>query len=478
MKTPFLGGAYQSRSLNLACQRAINIYPEIVETKQGKEVGAFYGTPGLVLQVTVGNGPIRGFGAGMGSLFVASGTQVYMVSSSYATKLLGTIQGSGPVQFIANTSQVMLTDGVDGYVWNGSTFKPGVLSPLGITPTNLGYQDGFGIVNDASSNRWFQSNLNDLTTWSSINFSSADSRPDNVVALVDNRREVWLFGTDSTEVWINAGLSGFAFQRLQGVALNQGCIAPASACVAGNSIYWLGQDDQGAGIVWKQDGYTAVPISTHAISRAIQGYSTMADAIGYSYQQEQHVFYVLTFPTGNETWVYDATTSALMKQPMWHQRASFSNGAFGRHWGNCAVFFGGKTLVGDYQNGNVYAYDLNTYQDNGTPVKRLRSWRAVQGSVDKPLRFNQLAIDLQSGISVPDGANPQMALRWSDDGGHNFSSEWLASLGQPGQTAQRVMWNRLGQTRKNSGLDRVWEISHSENMPTAWIAANMDAEAA
>lgn len=450
-----------------------------MDTHEGKDVGAFYGTPGTVLQFTVGNGPIRGVYPALGSLFVASGTSVYRVTSAYVSTLIGTISGTGPVQFISNGAQVMISDGVDGYVWDGTTFTSGYFTALSIKPGGLGYQDGFGIVNDTSSNKWFQSNVFDFKTWNALNFSSADSRPDNIVALVDNKREVWLFGTDSTEVWVNAGNPGFAFQRLQGVALTQGCVAPASTAVVGEAIAWLGQDDLGAGIVWMQSGYNAMRISTHAIEHSIQGYSTMADAIGYSYQQEGHIFYVLTFPTGNETWVYDLTASSQMKAPMWHQRAAFANGSFSRHIGNCCAYFNGKVLVGDYATGNVYAYSLDTYQDNGTPIKRLRSWRAVQGGANVPLRFNSLEIDLQSGINVPDGSNPQMALRWSDDGGHTFQlDERLTSIGKPGETSKRVVWNRLGQTRKNSGLDRVWEISHSENIPTAWIAASMDAERA
>ena len=42
MKTPFLGTAYVSRSRDLSLEQCINLYPEIVETKQGAQVGAFY----------------------------------------------------------------------------------------------------------------------------------------------------------------------------------------------------------------------------------------------------------------------------------------------------------------------------------------------------------------------------------------------------------------------------------------------------
>ena len=370
----------------------------------------------------------------------------------------------------------MMVDGVDSYVWDGANFTRGVLAAAGVVANSISYQDGFAVVNNVGTTQWFQSDLFNFITFNALNFSSADSQPDAIVTLFDNRREVWLFGTDSTEVWINAGLPGFAFQRLQGVFLPQGCAAAASPALVGSAIAWLGRDDQGGGVVYIQTGYQATRISTHAIEYAIQGYATMADAIGYSYQQEGHFFYVLTFPSGNATWVYDLTASVLMGAPMWHQRAYFSNGAYSRHLGNCAAYFNGKNVVGDYQNGNLYAFNLNTYRDNGQPIKRVRSWRAVKADAGVPMRFNSLEIDMQTGISVPANSNPQMMLRWTDDGGHTYGPELQASLGRTGETAKRVRWTRLGQTRRNTGMDRVWEISHLENIPTAWIGAEMDAE--
>jgi hypothetical protein len=473
MKTPFLGSAYTSRSLDLACQRAINIFPEIVDTREAKDIGAFFATPGLDLLATVGSGPIRGFQVTPSFLYVASGGLLYKVDTSWNATPLGALgTSSGPVQFIFNGTQVMAVDGTDSYVCSGSTFTPGILAAIGVTANAISYQDGFGVVNNKGTTQWFQSNLFDFSTWSAINFSSADSAPDAVVTLFDNKREVFLFGSNKTEVWINAGLPGFAFQRLQGVYIPEGCAAAASPALVKDQIAWLGS----GGVVYLQSGYEAKRISTHAIEFSIQGYSTYADAIGYSYQQEGHFFYVLTFPTGNETWVYDLTTSAKTGVSMWHQRAYFSNGSFSRHLSNCAAFFNNQAIVGDYASGNIYALDLNTYQDNGQPIKRLRSWRAMQGAADSTYRFNELTLDFQTGIKIPDGTNPQAMLRWSDDGGHTFGPQLFASLGQPGETTKRVRWTRLGQTKKSIGLDRIWEVSTTDNIPVAWIGASMDAE--
>lgn len=480
MRTKFLGTAYTSRSTNLAAQRLINMYLEVVDTKEGKDIGAFFGTPGKTLLATIGLGPIRGAEL-MGSLlYVVSGSELYSVSAAYAsTKLGNLVTSSGPVSMENNGNQVLVVDGKQGYVWDvpSTTFTANVLSAVDLTPNVLGYQDGFGIVNQAGTLKFWQSNVNDFTTWNPLNFSSADAEPSPIVSIFSTSREQWLFSATSAEVWINAGLPSFVFQRLQGAFVHQGIVAAFSPALVGDEIMWLGaEDQQGQGVVFKQQGYRGVRVSTHAIETAIQSYSTMADAIGYSYQQEGHYFYALTFPSGNATWVYDLTASQHLGVPCWHQRAYLDNGAFTRDIGNCHALFNGQHVVGDYRNGNLYALDLNSYQDNTKPIRRLRSWRALDKPTSGPMRFNCLTMDVQSGINIPAGGNPQIALRFSDDNGHTWSNEKQAALGAIGETGTSVKWTRLGSTSRGIQSDRIFEVSVTENIPIAFIGADLDAE--
>jgi hypothetical protein len=480
VNTPFLGGSYVSRSTNLADQRCVNLYLEMVETKDGKEAGGFYGTPGLKRMSTVGPGPIRGFYAAPGipnQLFVISGNQVWVVGTDLqGLKLYGTLAtSSGSVPMVANPGQLLIVDGVAGYVVDGvSQLLTDVLpGAIGVQPVSCAYQDGFAVIvgNNLLSQSWYQSDLNEFRNWQPLNFSSADGQSDPIISIFDIRREVWLLGAYSTEVWINGGLPGFTFQRLQGVFIEAGIAAAYSVARVGQGLMWLGRDDQGFGMVWQATGYVPQRVSTHAIETAIRGYSRIDDAIAYCYQDSGHVFYVLTFPTGNATWVYDAT------EGVWHERAAFANGLFGRHRSNCHAHFNGMHVVGDYVTGDLYVLDLDTYTDNALPKKWLRSWRALPaGAKRQELRFNALSIDCESGIGVPDNANPQIAMRYSDDGGHTWSNEQLAPFGSKGETVERVQWNRLGATRPETGLDRIFEISSSDPVKAALVGANIDAE--
>ena len=472
MKTPFFGVSYVSRSRDVASDELINLYPEVVDTKNGKDVGSFYMAPGLDLKSTVGSGPHRGSILMAGVLYVVSGNQFFSVSSAWVPTLIGTVGFlTTPVSMITNGAQIAIFDGAAGWAYSGGTITQ-INLPF-TNPVIGSYQDGFGLANEAGTNVWWQSNLYDLTTWQALNFTSADAKPDNVIALGDIRREVWVLKENDTEVWVDGGSSGFAFQRLQGVFIESGIAAPYSLAKAGDVLCWVSKNEEGQGIVVFNDGYQLVRVSTHALERRIQGYSTIADAIGFAYQDEGHMFYVLTFPTGNETWVYDFTVSRMLGVPAWHRRASFLNGMWNRHWAQTHAFAYGKHVIGDYQSGNLYAFNLNTALDNGQQRRWLRSWRALPQASEVPVRFSRLEIIMMTGINVPDGTDPQVKLRWSDDGGYNWRGTMYADAGKTGETSRRVGFNRLGATKKNTGLDRTFELSSSDAFGVALIGANL-----
>jgi len=476
VESPILGGYSVSRSKTLADNRLVNLYAEVVSGKDGKAVAGLFGCPGLDLLGTVGPGPQRGsYTASTGTLYVVSGNGLYSVSSIFGSVLVGTLTtNTGVVQMVDNGLQLLVVDGAAGWVliFGTLTFTqvlPG--APFVTQPSLLAYQDGFALVNLVGTEEWFQSNLNDFTTWSALNFTSADSAPGGIVALYDLHREVWIFKTNRTEVWINAGLPNFAFQRLQGVQIPQGCAAAYSVSRIGDSIVWLGADEQGQGVVYMSNGYQAVRISTHSIEFEIGKMSLISDATAYVYQDTGHFFYVITFPTGNKTFCYDGSTQ------LWHERAAFENGTFSRHIGATFAYAYGKQVVGDFQNGNLYAFDNNTYTDNGAVRKWLRSWRALPPGkrVYEPMRFDSLLIDCQTGLSIPDGTTPQFVLRWSDDDGNNWSNEVWTDGNRVGNTGTRIIYQRLGMTKRGGGLDRIFELSGTDPVPVAIVAAEVDA---
>lgn len=469
MQTPILGQSYVARSINAADNRMVNLFPEATP-ENGKTIGYLNRAPGLKLFATVGNGPIRGLWAVNQYMYVVSGQTLYKVTSAGVATSIGFIGGITPVSMADNGTQIFIAANPNGYIYNVQTNVLQQINDVDFPgAVTVGFIDGYFVFNEPNSQRVWITGLYDGTTVDPLEFASAEGAPDNIVAVNVNHREVWLFGTNSVEVWYNSGDVDFPLTRIQGSFNELGCAAPYSIAKLDNVLFWLGRDARGYGIVYRARGYVGERISTHAIEYAIQSYGDISNAIAYSYQQEGHLFYVLTFPTASKTWVFDSVTGA------WHERAGWVNSQFTRHRSNCQVFFNNLTLVGDYQNGNVYSFDLDVYDDNGDVQKWLRSWRALPPNQNDLKRTAQhsLQLDAESGVGLNSGqgSQPQVLLRWSDDGGHTWSNQHSANMGAIGEYGKRMFWRRLGMTVKLR--DRVYEISGTDPVKIAIMGANL-----
>ena len=475
MQTPILGASYVARSVNAADNRLVNLFPEAT-ADGGKTAGFFNRAPGLQFQQTIGTGPIRALWAHQtngSDFYVVSGTEFYKVTGLTATPTkLGDVTGTGPVSVADNGTQIFLACNPDGFIYNEVTNVFAKITDPDFTgAVTVGYLDGYFVYNEPNSQKIWVTQLLDGTSVNPLDFASAEGSPDGLVAVNINHREAWLFGTDSVEVWYDAGLADFPLTQIQGAFNEIGCVATFSIAKLDNALFWLGTDARGQGIVYRANGYTGVRVSTHAIEYAIAQYGNISDAVAYTYQQEGHAFYVLTFPTGNATWVYDVSTQS------WHERAGWNTslGEFTRHRSNCQCNFGGNTVVGDFENGNIYTLDLSVYADNGGIQKWLRSWRALPTGTNNLRRSSQhsLQLDCESGtgLNTGQGSDPEIMLRWSDDGGHTWSNEHLSKMGKIGQYYRRVFWRRLGMTLKLR--DRVYEISQTDPVKAVIMGAEV-----
>ena len=495
MKSPILGSAYVARSVNAADNRMVNLFPEVVP--EGGMAPAFLQRcPGLQLQKTIGTGPIRGLWAHQTrghDFYVVSGFEVYKMDSLTGTPTkLGNVTGTGPVSIADNGTQIFFACNPDAFIYDESndTFTQ-ITDPDFPGAVTVGYLDGYFVFNEPDSQRIWVTQLYDGFQIDPLDFASAEGSPDGVVGVFVDHRECWVFGTDSTEVWYNSGGADFPLSPIQGAFNEIGCVAPHSIAKMDNTVFWLGADARGQGIIYRAVGYNAQRVSTHAIEWRIQNYLDMSDAVAYAYQQDGHAFYVISFPSADETWAFDAATGA------WHQRSSYSaratteggfdpsafdsdgfytasfvnpassSGSFSRHRSNCQCNFQGNIIVGDYDNGSIYTFEPTVYDDGGISQRWLRSWRALPTGSNNLRRTSQhsLQLECQTGVGISDGvgADPQAVLRWSDDGGHTWSNEHWSAMGKIGATYNRVLWRRLGMTLKLR--DRVYEVSGSDPVP-------------
>ena len=241
-----------------------------------------------------------------------------------------------------------------------------------------------------------------------LNFATKSAMTDNLVAAVAVHRIVWLLGTSSYELFQDTGGDGtitgsFPFSLMYGAFGNWGCAAKYSVCTMANMIFWLSHDQWGHGVFMRGAGLSAERISTYAIETQIANYPTISDAVSYVYQQAGHLFYITNFLSANggqgATWAFDISTNE------WAERCYIDgNGLEWRHRVNTAAEAYGTVVCGDWQNGNLYKFDLSNGTDNGQPVKRLRTFpHLLDMQNNKRVVYSQLIANMQTSnsFSIP-----------------------------------------------------------------------------
>jgi hypothetical protein len=441
MKIGLVGPSYQQRSLPFNAQRTINLYP--IFDQQAVEVAALFGTPGLGSFALTGSGPTRQcFASSNGRAFSVSGTELYEVLSNGTSVLRGTLDTfRGNISIDENLNQLALCDGTNVYILTYATnaFQKVTDPDLPASVGTITYIDGYFVVNQNNTGRFYISALNDGLSWNALDFATAEGAPDALVRPIRGAGQLWLFGGRSTEIWTNTGDAAFAFQKISGAEMPVGIMAAHTALEHGSSVFWVGANADGEGVVYRASGFSPQRVSTEAIELQIKKATDKANMRAFSYQQDGHDFYIITGGGLETSLVFDVATN------LWHERAYLNNGEFEQHLMGGVMFAFGKHLVGDRRNGNVYEFSQDIFSDNGDPIRRDRIFTHLNNE-NQLTRYNKLEILLENGVGLQtgQGVNPIASLQLSRDGAKTWSGTIQSSMGAVGQYQTKVVFRRLG----------------------------------
>lgn len=460
----FVGPSYTSRSKSAAADRCVNWFPEKIESGTGAVDYALYPTPGWQPFCTLGATPIRPpFFTLNGATFVVAGGTLYELPSVVGGDAL---TRSTAIHNPDNSRVSMAGNGDAGHqllVASGSQlFCFDLLTDTGsviadIAGSFVAFLDGYFIALDPQTSTLNLSALEDGTTWDALDAIQRNDVPDKWIAMIRHHKELWLFGLQTTSVYYNGDDPDFPFVPNPSVFIPYGISAPQSAANVAGAPMWLGAGEDGANVVLRANGYQAQRVSTHAVEYAISTYATVSDAEADVYQEQGHVFYRLSFPTAGATWVYDATTG------LWCEEGAWNGLTFGVVPVTGHAYANGRHLVGNRTTGAIYqqSMDYATTIDGSTGIRRLR--RAPHLLKEKQqVVYDRFELHLESGLGLAtgQGSDPQVMLRWSDDGGESFGDPDMTSAGAIGEYLARPIWYMLGQ-----GRDRVFEVSVSDPIP-------------
>lgn len=467
-----LGGAYSSRSLIASAQRCINLFPEATpEAASPPTPVAHLLTPGLTLFKTPGAvAMVRAlYRCTNGVRIAVIGTAVYAINvfnGAVQTLSAAISAGATRVDIVDNGIVAVITTGVAGEGWWFS-----VATGLGgLADTTLhtivdaaffgghvAFLDGWFAFNRPGTSQFYLSPpfWDGVTAFDGTQIASKTGGPDPIGNITTVNGNLWLVGVETTEVWFNAGAQDFPFERQPGVLIQYGINVTTSLVATDVEVMFLGRSRAGGFIVLKSEGYALRRISTYALESHLTG-QFISDAIGLVYEQGGHTFYVLTFPTLNETWVYDLATGE------WHQRTSIDpgTGIEGRHRASAVVYWDDAVYVGDYANGKIYTFDQTNGTDAGTAINRVRAFPHVVKD-GKRISYDSFIADMD----VSQAAGGSVSLRWSDDRGATYGTPIALPIVT---TYTSLILRRLGMAR-----DRVFELSwnfpYQTSLQGAWI---------
>ena len=361
----FIGPTYTVRSKMVNAERSVNLQPERVEDGAGKAGAWLLGTAGLVAFTEIGTGPIRALFYQNNRLFAVSGSQYYEVFANGTATIRGFVGSDGrPATIHTNGTagfQNFIVSARKGYIHNLQTnVYTQITDPDFPSQSALMgfFIDGYFGVVILNSTTFQLSNLLDGLSWDGLDVAQRSWASDNIVSAITNHRELWLLGSQTSEVWVDTGAS-FPLEPIPGVFIEGGAFAPFSPAKLDNTIFWLDGDERGYAIVRRANGYTPERVSTFAVEFAINQYDRLQDTIGFTYQQEGHSFYCLYFPAGDVHWVYDVATG------QWHERANWDTdrSAWVPWTPYTHCFAWGRHLVGDKASGVIYDVDPSAYAD-------------------------------------------------------------------------------------------------------------------
>ena len=405
MRFGFNGPSYTARTSAVADEECINFFVETRESSGAMAPSKEYGgeaaggtksllyTPGVSTFATLPASPVREtFWTGSRLFAVGGGSLVEVTPQGTVTTWGSVSNDDNRASIASNGNQLLIVAGGRAYCFTLATNTLlDVTAQLAAIPLRVEFDDSYFVVHFANSNKYQMSDVLDGTTWPPLYLNEVEVFSENISSIIVNHRELWVFGQRHAQVFQDTG-SAEIFDAIPGAFIETGCVGSFVPCRLDNSVFWISEDERGARMAWRSNGYTPMRISTHAVEIDLGSYPTLIGASTYAYQDGGHLFWVIYVPGSNWSWVYD------VGEGLWHKRARWddSTSTWNAHQSWCHAYAFGQHLVGDWNSGNIYTLSQNNLSDNGTQIRRLRRPPTVIDEM-RWLYHSELNIDVDMG---------------------------------------------------------------------------------
>lgn len=390
---------------------------------------------------------------------------IYSINQSGTETALGgdTLEVGAPVYFsdfnttlyAANGGQIVSIPsvGTPAYIADGD-------APTAVTA--IADIDTYLLALKANTEQVWYPAAGDPTTWDGL-FFSAQYKPDLAKMIGVRNDIIEVIGSQSIEGWRDDVSTPFVKESQY--TIDHGIAAPHSFryCTgfdgAGN-WYWLNHARQ----IVKMVGRQAVPVAPDSLSKYLQTFSSVSDAIGGECNLNGVPHYVLTFPTEDKTIAINLGAGTWSEFGYWnsgnasHDRWRGQSYAYATAWN--------LQLVGDHTNGKIYKTDPTVYQDNGQTLNTLfRTGNINRGTVAERKFPKAIHFWLQKTNEAQEADVVQMMFEWRDNGQTTWKTERTVDLGVVGETGLIGKINNPG-----SYYSRQYQGSITANAPFTLVS--------
>ena len=437
---PIANGFYVSDSLPLSAQECTNWYPNIVQGV-GLSQETLFGTEGIFQRATSGvlNEINRGAHEMAGIPYFVNGTTLYKLSDTFVLTTIGTIEGTARVSMADNGTQLMvLVPSGKGYIYNHVTDVFAEITDVDFVangaPQFVVFIDGYFLIT-TDTKKFIVSAINNGLAYNALDFGTAESDPDDIVAPVVFKNQLFISGGETFEAFQNIGGADFPFSRT-GLFLQKGCFSPYSLVNAQDTFMWVGGGNNESPAIWALNGNSTVKISTTAIDSILSGLTLSQVSAIYSWVYANKGAYFIGFSLPSTTLVYDTTSQK------WHERKSSISGTIGAFRVSSIVKAYNRILCGDIVDGRIGEMDSDVYTEYGNAITRTIATQPFQNNMQSVF-FPSLELTVESGVGNAAVEDPQIVMERSLDG-KTWSGAIARGLGKIGEYNRRAIWRRNG----------------------------------
>ncbi len=271
---------------------------------------------------------------GRGAYFWETAESLYIVNDNkiwrgYGNEVGVISVGRDPVYLIETTTRLVILDPENNEGWyidegtpnvrtkiSDANFPPNQDPPRTLTGGGV-WLDGFLFVMDTEGIIW-NSVINDATSWSGIDFITAERERDDGVYLAKHRDHIVAFGSATIEFFYDAGNAvGSPLQRRGDIFYNVGCIDRKSIFNTGEKLFFIGAEKSGTIGLYEVSNFKLNKISDFTIDRSLSFvlFKESQQLLLAGGMVDNHYLCYITFlEDGNNTWdptctfVFDVTT--------------------------------------------------------------------------------------------------------------------------------------------------------------------------